>query len=113
PPAPALWPPAPPTADAASARCSPSRSHGPHQMLVEMLDREALIALAIKPLHLLRPVRRDPPARRPCRAGGRRGRPRRLPRELRLQRRNVRRSPRAPQPPPPDWAPLIPSGSEC
>jgi hypothetical protein len=36
----------------------------PHQMLVEMLDREALIALAIKPLHLLRPVGGDPPARR-------------------------------------------------
>ena len=34
------------------------------QMLVEMLDREALVALAIKPLHFLRPVGRDPPARR-------------------------------------------------
>ena len=36
----------------------------PHQMLVEMLDREALLALAVKPLDLLGPVRRDPPARR-------------------------------------------------
>src|SRR5271166_1119677 len=35
-----------------------------HQMLMEVLDREALVALAIKPLHLLRPVRRDPFARR-------------------------------------------------
>ena len=35
-----------------------------NQMLVEMLDREALVALAIKPLHFLRPVDRDPPARR-------------------------------------------------
>ena len=35
-----------------------------HQMLVEVLDREALIALAVEPLHFLRPVRRNPPARR-------------------------------------------------
>ena len=34
------------------------------QMLVEVLDREALVALAIKPLDLLRPVGRNPPARR-------------------------------------------------
>src|SRR5271156_1177349 len=34
-----------------------------HQMLVEVLDREALIALAIEPLHLLGPVDRNPPAR--------------------------------------------------
>jgi hypothetical protein len=34
------------------------------EMLVEMLDREALVTLAIKPLHLLGPVRRDPLARR-------------------------------------------------
>ena len=33
-------------------------------MLVEMLDREALIALAIKPLHFFRPVDRNPLARR-------------------------------------------------
>src|SRR5579863_3196795 len=33
-------------------------------MLVEMLDREALVALAIKPLDFLRPVRRNPPTRR-------------------------------------------------
>jgi hypothetical protein len=30
------------------------------EMLVEMLDREALVALAIEPLHLLRPIARDP-----------------------------------------------------
>jgi hypothetical protein len=36
----------------------------PHQMLVERLDREARLALAIEPLHLLRPVGGDPPARR-------------------------------------------------
>ena len=36
----------------------------PHQMLMEMLDREALVALAIKPLHFLGPVRRDTLARR-------------------------------------------------
>src|SRR6202044_1933358 len=35
-----------------------------HQMLVEVLDREALVALAIEPLHLLGPVDRNPPARR-------------------------------------------------
>src|SRR5580693_856262 len=34
------------------------------QMLVEMLDREALVALAIEPLHLLGPIGRDPFARR-------------------------------------------------
>jgi hypothetical protein len=33
-------------------------------MLVEMLDRKTLVALAIKPLHLLRPVDRNPLARR-------------------------------------------------
>ena len=35
-----------------------------HQMLVEVLDREALVALAIKPLHLLGPIDRNPLARR-------------------------------------------------
>jgi hypothetical protein len=35
-----------------------------HQMLMEVLDREALVALAIKPLHLLGPVDGNPPARR-------------------------------------------------
>jgi hypothetical protein len=35
-----------------------------HQMLVEVLDREALVALAIEPLHFLRPVGWNPPARR-------------------------------------------------
>ena len=34
------------------------------EMLVEVLDREALVALAIEPLHLLGPVARDPLARR-------------------------------------------------
>jgi hypothetical protein len=33
-------------------------------MLVEMLDREALVALAIEPLHFLSLVRRDTPPRR-------------------------------------------------
>jgi hypothetical protein len=33
-------------------------------MLVEVLDREALVALAIERLHLLRPVGRNPLARR-------------------------------------------------
>jgi hypothetical protein len=35
-----------------------------HQMLVEVLDGEALVALAIERLHLLRPVDRNPLARR-------------------------------------------------
>ena len=35
-----------------------------HQMLVEMLDREALVTLAIEPLHLLGAIGRDPLARR-------------------------------------------------
>ena len=33
-------------------------------MLVEVLDREALVALAIEPLHFFRPIARDPFARR-------------------------------------------------
>jgi hypothetical protein len=33
-------------------------------MLVEVLDGEALVALATEPLHLLGPVDRNPPARR-------------------------------------------------
>jgi len=33
------------------------------EMLVEMLDREALVTLAIKPLHLFGPVNRNPLAR--------------------------------------------------
>src|SRR6202041_3170016 len=33
-------------------------------MLVEMLDRETLVALAVKPFHLFRPIARDPLARR-------------------------------------------------
>jgi hypothetical protein len=43
---------------------APAEAVIPHQMLVEVLDREALVALAIKPLNLLSPVRRDPLARR-------------------------------------------------
>jgi hypothetical protein len=43
---------------------APAEAVVPHQMLVEVLDRKTLVALAIKPLHLLSPVRRDPPARR-------------------------------------------------
>jgi hypothetical protein len=35
-----------------------------HPMLVEMLDRETLVALAVKPFHLFRPIARDPLARR-------------------------------------------------
>src|ERR1700677_712777 len=35
-----------------------------HQMLVEVLDREARVALAIEPLHILRPISRAPLARR-------------------------------------------------
>jgi len=34
------------------------------EMLVEMLDRETLVALAVEPLHLFRPIARNPPARR-------------------------------------------------
>ena len=34
------------------------------EMLVEMLDGEALVALAVEPLHLLGPVDRNPLARR-------------------------------------------------
>src|SRR4029077_6448568 len=43
---------------------APAEAMVPHQMLVEMLDRKTLVALAVEPLHFFRPVRRDPPARR-------------------------------------------------
>ena len=43
---------------------APAKTMVLHQVLVKMLDREALVALAIKPLHFLRPVRRDTPPRR-------------------------------------------------
>src|SRR6202020_753485 len=43
---------------------APAEAMVPHQMLVEVLDREALVALAVEALHLLRPVGRNPPARR-------------------------------------------------
>jgi hypothetical protein len=33
-----------------------------HQMLVKVLHRKTLVALAIKPLHFLGPVDRNPPA---------------------------------------------------
>ncbi len=35
-----------------------------NQVLVEVLDRKTLVALAVEPLHFLRPVRRNSPARR-------------------------------------------------
>src|SRR5664279_5507475 len=34
------------------------------EMLVEMLDRETMVTLAVEPLHFLGPIRRNPPARR-------------------------------------------------
>src|SRR5271155_4860265 len=43
---------------------APAKAVVLHQMLVEVLDREALVALAIEPLHLLGPVDRNPLARR-------------------------------------------------
>src|SRR5580693_4015182 len=45
-------------------RITPAEAVVLDQMLVEMLDREALVALAIEPLHFLGPVGRDPFARR-------------------------------------------------
>src|SRR6185437_3335815 len=60
----APWASCPSTEDAAWSKCSPPEAVVLHQMLMEMLDREALVALAIEPLHFLRPVRRDPLARR-------------------------------------------------
>ena len=42
------------------------------QMLVEMLGRETRVALAVKPLHLLRPSRPEPACPTPCRAVDRR-----------------------------------------
>ena len=54
----------------AHCRCSfepgvaPAEAVVLHQMLVEMLDRKTLVALAIEPLHFLRPIARNPPARR-------------------------------------------------
>src|SRR5277367_1948537 len=43
---------------------TPAESVVLHQMLVEVLDREALITLAIQPLHFLRPVDGNPLPRR-------------------------------------------------
>jgi hypothetical protein len=43
---------------------APAKAVVLHQMLVEVLDREALVTLAIKRLHLLRPIDRNPLARR-------------------------------------------------
>ena len=55
----------PSTEDAASSRCShPAEAVVLHQMLVEVLDREALVALAVEPLHFFRPVDGNPLARR-------------------------------------------------
>src|SRR5271163_5053432 len=42
---------------------APAKAVVLHQMLVKVLDREALVALAIEPLHLLGPVDGNPPAR--------------------------------------------------
>jgi hypothetical protein len=50
------------TEGAAWSRCSPSRSRGPSPD-AKVLDREAMITLAIERLHLLRPVARNPLAR--------------------------------------------------
>ena len=60
------------------------------EMLVERLDREALIALAIEPLDFLRPVRRDPPARRLAEPPVKKPGLAILTRQRRVQRRNVR-----------------------
>ena len=45
---------------------APAKTMVLHQVLVKMLDREALVALAIKPLHFLRPVAWNPPTGRPA-----------------------------------------------
>ena len=59
-------------------------------MLVEMLDREALVALAIEPLHLLRPVDRNPLARRLAEPPVDKAGLALLTRQRRVQRWNVR-----------------------
>ncbi len=60
------------------------------EMLVERLDREARVALAVEPLHFLGPVRRDPPARGPAEPAVDEAGLAGLPRQARVQRRNVR-----------------------
>jgi hypothetical protein len=45
-------------------RVAPAKAVILHQMLVEVLDGDALIALAVKPLDLLGPIDRNPLARR-------------------------------------------------
>ena len=61
-----------------------------HQMLVEMLDRKARVTLAVELLHLFRPVRRDPLARRLAEPAVDEAGLALLTRQLRVQRRNVR-----------------------
>jgi hypothetical protein len=60
------------------------------EMLVEMLDRKTLVALAVEPLHFLRPVRRNPPARRLAEPAVQKPGLALLTRQRRDQRRNVR-----------------------
>jgi|SRR5665213_2957812 len=43
---------------------APAKAVVRDQMLVKVLDRKTLVALAVEPLHLLRPVDRNPLARR-------------------------------------------------
>ena len=61
-----------------------------HQVLVEMFDRKTLVALAIEPLHLLRPVDRNPFARRPAEPAIHKPGLALLTRQRRVHRRNVR-----------------------
>src|SRR5882757_10386029 len=81
-------------------------------MLVEMLDRKTLVALAIKPLHFLRPVGRDPLARRLAEPAVDKPSLALLTRQRRVQRRNVRSLTPSTSAAPPGSAPPIPSGSE-
>jgi hypothetical protein len=69
---------------------APAKAVVPHQMLVEMLDGETLVALAIEPLHLLRPVRWNPPTGRPAKPAVQEPGLPFLTRQRRVQRRNVR-----------------------
>jgi hypothetical protein len=60
------------------------------EMLVEMLDREALVTLAIEALHVFRPIARNPPARRLAEPAVDKPGLALLTRQRRVQRRNVR-----------------------
>ena len=84
-----------------------------HQMLVEMLDRKTLVALAIKRAPPPPPDRPEPACPTPGRAGGPRVQLRLPPHNGASSAGTSARSPRATQPPPPGSAPPIPSGSEC